>query len=297
LKKVLVTGATGMLGEKIVSFFSLSSNYKVFATYRHKKLLSYDNVKWEKVDLNNKSDLNKILIFVKPDIIIHCAANVNLEQCELDIADANYMHSNIINEFHISSPNSIFVYISTDSVFNGEKGDYSESDFPDPINNYALTKLKGENQVIKNFNKYLIIRTNIYGSHSVSNKTSLAEWAISKLNKNEAINGFDNVFFNPVYTLQLAMVIDTLLRSEVRGIVNVGCDEVISKFSFLKKVAKSFNFNQDLIIKSNSNNQMFLARRPLNTSLNNSLLESLIGKKLKLTDGINMLHNDLTNKY
>ena len=93
------------------------------------------------------------------------------------------------------------------------------------------------------------------------------------------------------------MVIDTLLRAEVMGIVNVGCDEVISKFSFLKKVAKSFNFNQDLIIKSNSNNQMFLAQRPMNTSLNNSLLESIIGKKLKLTDGINMLYNDLTNKY
>ena len=297
MKKVLVTGATGMLGEKIVSFFSLSSSYKVFATYRHEKILSNDNVKWDKVDLNNKADLNKILTLVKPDIIIHCAANVNLEQCELDIADANYMHSNIINEFYISSPNSLFVYISTDSVFNGEKGDYSEIDIPDPINNYALTKLKGENQVIKYFNKYLIIRTNIYGSHSISNKTSLAEWAISKLSKKEAINGFDNVYFNPVYTLQLAMAIDTLLRAEVMGIVNVGCDEVISKYSFLNKVAKSFNFNQDLINKSNSNNQMFLAKRPMNTSLNNSLLVSIIGKKLKLTDGINMLYNDLTNKY
>ena len=286
-----------MLGEKIVSFFSLSSSYKVFATYRHEKLFSNDNVKWEKVDLNNKADLSKILTLVKPDIIIHCAANVNLEQCELDIEDANYMHSNIINEFYISSPNSLFVYISTDSVFNGEKGDYSEIDIPNPINNYALTKLKGENQVIKNFNKYLIIRTNIYGSHSINNKTSLAEWAISKLSKKEVINGFDNVYFNPVHTLQLAMVIDTLLTAEVMGIVNVGCDEVISKFSFLKKVAKSFNFNQDLINKSNSNNQMFLAKRPMNTSLNNSLLESIIGKKLKLTDGINMLYNDLTNKY
>jgi dTDP-4-dehydrorhamnose reductase len=297
LKKVLVTGATGMLGEKIVSFFSLSSSYKVFATYRHKILLSNDNVTWENIDLNNKVDLNKFLTIVKPEIIIHCAANVNLEHCELDIADANYMHSNIINEFYNSSPSSVFVYISTDSVFNGEKGNYSESDFPDPINNYAITKVRGENQVIKYFNKYIIIRTNIYGSHSVNNKTSLAEWAISILNKNESINGFDNILFNPVYTLQLAMVIDTLLRSEFKGIVNVGCDEVISKFSFLKKIAESFNFNQDLIIKTNSNNQMFLARRPMNTSLNNSLLESIIGKKLKLTDGINMLYNDLTNKY
>lgn len=93
------------------------------------------------------------------------------------------------------------------------------------------------------------------------------------------------------------MVIEALIRIEARGIVNVACDEVISKFSFLKKIAKRFNFNQDLILKSNSSNQMFLARRPLNTSLNNSLLETLIGKKLKLTDGINMLYNDLNNKY
>ena len=286
-----------MLGEKIVKYFSLNSNYKVFATYRNAKLLSDKNILWNKVDLNNKTDLNKVLTYIQPDIIIHCAANVNLEQCELDIADANYLHSKIINEFYITSPNSIFVYISTDSIFNGEKGDYSESDSPDPINNYALTKLNGENEVIKKFNKYLIVRTNIYGSHSVGNKTSLVEWALSKLNKNESINGFNNVFFNPVYTLQLAIVIDTLLSLDARGIVNVGCDEVISKFSFLKKIAKTFDLTQDLIINTNSNNQMFLAKRPMNTSLNNTLLESIIGKKLKLTDGINMLYNDLTNKY
>jgi dTDP-4-dehydrorhamnose reductase len=71
---------------------------------------------------------------------------------------------------------------------------------------------------------------------------------------------------------------------------------VISKFSFLKKIAKSFDLNQDLIINTNSNNEMFVARRPLNTTLNNSLLEKIIGKKLKLTDGINMLHDDLINK-
>jgi dTDP-4-dehydrorhamnose reductase len=292
-----VTGATGMLGEKIVKYFSLNSFYKVFATYRNEKVLSNENISWNKIDLNNKTELNKILTSIEPDIIIHCAANVNLEQCELDIDDANYMHSNVINEFYIASPNSIFIYISTDSVFNGEKGDYSESDFPDPINNYALTKLNGENQVIKFYNKYLIIRTNIYGCHSVGNTTSLAEWALSKLSKNESINGFENVFFNPVYTLQLAMVIEALLRIEARGIVNVACDEVISKFSFLNKIAKRFNFNQDLILKSKSTNQNFLARRPLNTSLNNSLLETLIGKKLKLTDGMNMLYNDLNNKY
>ena len=292
-----MTGASGMLGEKIVNFFSLSDNYRVFATMRNEISYNNDKIIWKKIDLNNKIDLNELLNFVNPDIIIHCAANVNLDQCEIDNSDAIYLHSNIIKEFKISSPNSIFVYISTDSVFNGEIGDYSENDYPEPLNKYALSKLNGENQVKINFKNYLIIRTNIYGSHLTNNKSSLVEWAIDKLKKNEAINGFDDVFFNPVFTLQLAMVIDFLLRLEFRGLINVGCNEVVSKFSFLINIAKKFNLNENLIIRSTSKNHKFLAQRPMNTSLNNSLLESLIDKKLKLTDGINMLYNDLTNKY
>jgi dTDP-4-dehydrorhamnose reductase len=294
LKSVLVTGAGGMLGEKIVDFFSKFSEYKIFALNRNDEHPRNEKVTWENVDLNNKVRLGNLLKKLNPDIIIHCAANVNLDLSEIDSSDAIYLHSNIINEFKSSSPNSTFVYISTDSIFDGEKGNYNEKDLPNPLNKYAFSKLEGERKVAKLFKDHLIIRTNIYGYHS-NNKNSLAKWAITSLENGELINGFENVIFNPVYTLQLATIIEELLKSEFRGLINVGCDEVISKFSFLKLIAKRFNFNEDLIVKSHFDISKFKAPRPLNTSIDNSLVKCIINKNISLVEGILMLYNDLTN--
>ncbi len=296
MKKVLVTGAAGMLGEKIIKYFSSDDYYRVFATFRNEIGYTNEKILWKKIDLNDRSNLLKALNYIDPDIIIHCAANINLDQTELDNTDAKYIHSDIIKEFKQGSPNAIFVYISTDSIFNGKTGNYKESDDADPINKYALSKLDGESNVKKYFRNYIILRTNIYGYHSSSNKPSLAQWAISKLKNHEPINGFDDVIFNPVYTMQLAMIVEQLLKIEFRGLINVACDEIVTKHDFLIAIAKKFNFNEELITKSNSNKQSFIAARPLNTSLNNSLVNKIIGKNLSLSEGMQMLFNDFINK-
>ncbi len=282
-----------MLGEKIINFFSSNDIYKTFATFRNEIASRNENVFWKKIDLNDKYNFNLFLSHINPDIIIHCAANTNLDQCEIDNLDAVYLHSEIIEDIKLASPNSIFVYVSTDSIFNGKSGNYKENDIADPINKYAFSKLEGEKNVVKHFKDYIIIRTNIYGYHSSNNKPSLAQWAITKLKNNETINGFEDVFFNPVYTSQLAMVIQHLLKIDFRGLINVGCNETVSKYEFLLKIAKKFKFNENLIAKSSSNNHSFIAARPMNTSLNNEFIKTKLENKISLDDGIEMLFNDL----
>ncbi len=294
MKNILVTGAGGMLGEKIVKYFDSQNQFTVYGTIRNRIPFEGGNVKWENLDLCNQKELHNLLNNIKPSIIIHCAANINIDNCEINSDDSEYLHSNIIEEFKKSSPNSLFIYISTDSIFNGETGNYSEQDTPGPINKYALSKLNGEFQVKYFFKEFIIIRTNIFGFHSIQNKTSLAEWALEKLNKNESINGFDDVIFNPVYTVQLAFVINNLINLNYRGIIHVGSSSRISKFSFLNLLALKFNFNENLIQRTLSQDYNFKAMRPKNTFLNTSKLEKLMDK-LDLNEGLNMLYNDILN--
>jgi dTDP-4-dehydrorhamnose reductase len=294
MKNILVTGAGGMLGEKIVDFFSKSIEYNIFASYRTNKPLNEFGATWLMVDLKNKTDFKDLLLVSRPDIIIHCAAFVNLDQCEIDDSESKYLHYQLVKEFANVCPNAYFIYISTDSVFDGETGNYSEYDIANPLNKYALTKCAGEKEVVNQFKQHLVIRTNIYGFHSNNGYSSLAEWAITKLSNNEVIGGFDDVIFNPVYTLQLAYVIDELVKLNYIGIVNVGCDEVISKFNFLKLLAKQFSFSEKLVLKTNSLNQKFTANRPLNTSLNTTLLKNKVNINLNLKHGVTMLFNDMT---
>ena len=297
MKNILITGANGMLGEQAFKVFSKNKAFKVYGTYRNDHKNRVDQVFWKRIDLTNRDELHKLLKIVKPDIILHCAADVNIDNCEIDISNAEYLHSKIIKEFKKQCPNSLFIYISTDSIFNGEKGNYDEYDVPKPLNNYSKTKILGEELVKKSFHDFIIIRTNIFGFHTDNKKTSLAEWVLNNLMNDKHINGFEDIIFNPLYTLQLIHVIDILLKSEFKGIINVGSSEFISKYDFIMSIAQIFQYEKNLIIKSKSTDFVFKAKRPKNTSLNITLLKKTTNLELSLKDGLEMLKSDLqTNK-
>ena len=126
-----------------------------------------------------------------------------------------------VYNLHVSSTSQLanfdsvekFIYISTDSLFDGQKGDYTESDLVNPLNYYAITKSKGEEVVLKSDKQYAVVRTNIIGFHKPL-RNSLFEWAYKSLNEKAQIKGFTNVYFNPLCCLVLAQGISELLHRE-----------------------------------------------------------------------------------
>lgn len=297
MSKILITGAGGMLGGSLVDFFSQDPEKLIFGTYLNSLIVPERvNVAKIKVDLTNISELSNLLITVKPDIIIHCAADVNIEAIEENIENAMYLHAEIIREFKMFSPGSLLVYISTDSVHNGNAALYGEKSIPDPINNYAFTKVIGESIAVDQFSEYIIIRTNIFGRHTTKDRTSLAEWAIRNLTMGKVINGFDDILFNPLHTKQLAEVLNDLLIHKVRGIVNVVSDEVVSKYDFLVLLAEKFKLSKELIIKSKSTLMKSKVKKPLNTTLSNLLMTEYLGRKISIIHGIQNLYDEYQKK-
>ncbi len=296
MKKILITGSNGMLGKDIVEVLP---EEKDFLIYGFDKRFNLKIPKDQQIigDLTDFDFLREEINKIKPDIIVHCAAIVNLNICEENKKAADALHcevTNILSSF--KSKSTKFIYISTDSVFDGKSGDYTETDTPNPINYYAKSKLKGERIALQNNKNTIIVRTNIYGfNYPLGN--SLAEWAIKNLKQGKSINGFTDTIFNAIYTKQLARIIMYLIQSNYIGILNIAGNEYVSKYEFLLLLAKVFNYSPDLIIKSSSNDMNFIVSRPQNTSLNISNLNNVINEIPNLNEGLNEFYKDYKKTF
>lgn len=293
--RILVTGSSGMLGKDIVKI--LSNDVDCFVVGFDKAVNPYLSTDHQVIgDLTDLKFLSSSLDKINPDVIIHCAAIVNVDECETNKSMAETLHCDVTGILaRYKNGFTRFIHISTDSVFDGQKGNYTEEDIPNPINYYAKTKRYGEIAVLENNHNAVVIRTNIYGFHLETGK-SLVEWAINNLRQGKSISGFTDVYFNPVYTKQLGEVIKEIIPAKYfKGILNVSSKEYSSKYEFLLRIARQFNFNTDLIIKNSVKKFQFLAPRPINTTLNTNLLRSEFKKELTLQEGISALGKDYEN--
>ena len=276
-----------MLGSAIVSKLLLQNTFEVF-------VISNSNfISNEKVSLITIQDLEKFTF----DVFFHCAAEVNVNLCERNFEHALKANSDYTSLLFNKVFAKKYFYISTDSIYEGIYGNYTEIDSPKPLNNYSKSKLNGEIQVQLATNKYYIVRTNIFGKYSKS-KSSLFEWAESEFKQGNHVNGFTNVFFNPLYVGHLTEVLFEILHKNLEfGVYNVGCSEYISKYDFLVKVADFFGISQNFVVPTNFNFPNDVAPRPLNTTLNcKKLIRSINGINLSIERSFSLLNEDLTIK-
>ncbi|MFH2142108.1 MAG: UDP-4-amino-4,6-dideoxy-N-acetyl-beta-L-altrosamine transaminase, partial [Bacteroidota bacterium] len=165
------------------------------------------------------------------------------------------------------SEKSKFIYISTDSVYEGLKGDYSESEVNDnQMNYYGSTKYAGE-KVVNQLGNTLILRTNIFGWH-FQNKKSIGEWIVDNLSANNSINGFEDASFSSIYTMEFARIIDISIKKNISGTYNCASADSLSKYGFAVKLAKKFGFMESLVKPISIEDFSFKAKRGKRLSLN-----------------------------
>jgi len=289
--KVLVTGSSGMLGKDICGTLD-SDRHDVFGVSKEIGH-SLRNDRQFQGDLTNQDFINDVLEKVEPDVIVHCAAIVNVDECEKNRELVHNVHVRSTEALASYRPGNVrFIYISTDSVFDGKTGNYSEDDDTHPLNYYASSKLEGEKAALKNNPNSVILRTNIYGFHIPPGK-SLTEWAIENFRLNKTINGFNDTIFNPLYTRQLALTIrQCFMNDDVCGIWNVASEGSLSKYEFLVKLARTFNYSESLVVQNSMENVTFTAPRPKKTFLNTSKLKSTFNVVLDLQSGLENYKED-----
>jgi dTDP-4-dehydrorhamnose reductase len=277
MKKVIVTGASGLLGSNII--FKALNKYKTIGLDIIDNPF-FSNVKYLNIDLVQKNQL-KIIEKEKPDLIINCAAFVNVDGCEKDPEKA-YL-SNVVTTKNItelcSKINCFLIHISTDSVFDGKKGNYSEKDKTNPINVYGKTKLEAEKVIEQNDIDYCITRTNIYGWNK-QDKFSLAEWMINKLENNNELPAFFDTIFTPILVNNLIYALFEIYEKNITGIVHLAGSESCSKYHFAKLISEIFDFNTDLVKKISISELNLPAKRGKNLSLNTFNAQNILDTKL-----------------
>lgn len=289
--RVLITGSTGMLGKNIVESFLEKSTFEIYGISR-KRIQDTQRYQHIAVDLSDFSLLKQIMADVNPQIIVHCAGNVNVDDCENNKEYAYNLHVNSTDILaSYNPPRTKFIYISTDSVYDGSRFNHSEVEETSPSNYYAKTKLEGEKCAQRRNQNTLILRTNIYGFKSHAG-TSLAEWALGNLAQNLTIDGFEDVFFNPVYTKQFARLIHSVIDAGFKGTVNIGSNSFVSKYDFLIRLCEQSGFSKDLVRKRCIDHKRFAAQRPMNTTMDVSRLKSIIGQVPDFQSGIEEMKID-----
>ncbi|MDA7441041.1 sugar nucleotide-binding protein [Candidatus Pseudothioglobus singularis] len=269
LKKALILGGSGMLGRDIVAIFSkkfiIKSTHFLNPTYEDS--IFFDVQK-------NPELLNKLISEFKPDIIVNCIAIVALNYCEEEPSICKRINGGFCGSIVQAVKDAgledrcCLMHISTDSIYcekNINNHSYKETDNLCSNNMYSRSKIIGE-RAYSNYNgRKLLIRTAIYGSKSKPGK-GLLNWIVSSIKSNNAITGWTNVFFSPISTYRLSLILLDLLESNASGVFNVGSEDYCSKYEFIQQVINNFGskckFKPE--IYKNNEDRCF---RPLSTIL------------------------------
>lgn len=240
MKKILVLGIKGMAGHVVFKSLPLMGNYEVYGIARN--VNASNNV--FNLDVTNTEELSKI-IDLKFDVIINCIGILN-KDAEENPHKAIWYNSYFphLLEALTKNTNTKVISISTDCVFSGKKGGYTEKDFKDGEGYYAQSKALGE---IEN-DKDLTIRTSIIGPELNSEGIGLFHWFMQQKN---AINGYTQAFWSGITTIELTKVIDQAIQQNISGLIIVAGGEKIDKHSLLSLFNKVFRKNS-LTINENS---------------------------------------------
>lgn len=242
----------------------------------------FNDIKTDCLDLRDRDAVGRIMKYRDFDVLIHTAAMINVDGCEERPDLAKELNSDVTE--HLAEicreKNALMVYISTDAVFDGEKeGQYTEEDEVNPINVYGETKLMGERAVSSLLEKYLILRTNIYG-WNLQDKMSFAEWVLNSLEDGKEMTMFRDVMYTPVYTGNFALVLEELLEKNITGLYHLTGDEVCSKLDFGLALARVFSKDNSGISSISVEEFHFKAPRSKNMSLDNGRIKKLLSTPL-----------------
>lgn len=200
------------------------------------------------VDLLADGAVERLLDETQPDWVIHCAALANLEDCEAHPVLAEQLNTHLPAKLaaHVARGGARLVHVSTDAVFDGQTGGYSEQDTPNPLSIYARTKLAGEHGVMDANPEAIIARVNLFG-WSPSGRRSLAEFFFNNLSAGKRVMGFTDVYFCPLLANDLAAIFLKMLRRNLSGLYHVVSRECLSKYEFGVRLADQFELDSSLI--------------------------------------------------
>ncbi len=290
--RLLITGVSGMLGHALIRL--ASEEHEAWGSYKFHPV-SFPQGQTFAMDLVDETQVKERVMSLRPEAIVHAAALTGVDECEKDPLLANRINVQATKSLArmAGELGAGFIYISTDYVFDGSKGDYAETDTPSPISVYGTSKLLGEEAVRASCPRALVIRTSIFG-FNIQNKAGAVEYVLKSLRRGEPITRFADQFATPIYTGDLSRLILELLARGSEGVFHVSGGEKVSRYTFALKVADVFSLSREMIRPVPFKHLEGLAKRPRDSSLSGEKVERHLEMQLpKVEEGLGRLRKDL----
>lgn len=266
-KRVVITGGSGLLALNWAC--AVRNDWDVVLGVHHHAVQLRATSQY-RLDLDDLHKLDRQIVEIAPDLIVHAAGLTNVSDCEKEPALAEMVNATLAKNIAIvsKSKNIKLIHISTDHLFSGENSFYSEDSMPAPQNEYARSKLLAEKLVQEVCPDALILRTNFFGwGHA--QRHSFSDWIIYSLREGKTLSMFDDVYISPILADTLACFSHKLVEKGASGIFNLVGSERVSKYDFAIKLAKHFKLPVELINHDKIANAKLFVSRPNDMSLSN----------------------------
>lgn len=261
MAEVLITGASGLLGSALMGKFGFSrSVVGTFGSRPRPGLVP--------LDVTDPAAVERLVEEARPAIIVHAAAQANVDGCEINRNEA--YRANVIGTENVARAaariGALMVFFSSDYVFDGEAGPYSEGDPPGPVNYYGWTKLQGERAVIESEADSILVRTSSVFGPDPEGRNFLVR-LVNALGRGEPFKVPGDQYSTPTLADNLAEAVVELVRSRHTGIYHVAGTDWLSRHTLALMAARLFGMDQELIVPVSSDELGQPATRPLRAGL------------------------------
>ena len=269
MMRILLTGANGFLGYYL-SKQLLEREHEVIATGRGECRLPFNDNKlfrYESIDFTDPFAAHDVFDKYRPEVVVHAGAMSKVDECEQNQWQAyvTNVEGTVTMLLNAEEHKSFFVFVSTDFIFDGEKGNYNEDDLPAPVNFYGKTKLEAEEAVKEYEYDWAIARTILVYGKPVTGKSNIMTVVKEKLEKGEEYNAVNDQLRTPTYVEDLAAGIISIIERKAKGIYHLSGEDVLTPYEMACKVADHLGLNRSLIKKVTAADFSQPAKRPPKT--------------------------------
>lgn len=281
--KVVITGSNGLLGQSLLNLFlKEKEKYQVFGFSRGKNRSGREDFEYLSIDITDEVLLKKEIKEIDPDFIINTAAMTQVDACETNKKACDILNVEVVKWLTEVSKeiNSHLIHISTDFIFDGkkEKGYYKETDTPNPLSYYGLSKLKSEAVLTNSKINYTILRTIlVYGFVYDMNRNNIVLWVKKMLEDKKEITIVNDQYRTPTFVEDLAMACKVSIDKRATGIFNISSNELLSVYEIAQQIAVAFNLDKSLIKPISTSTLNQTAPRPEKTGFDLSKTNKELG--------------------
>jgi dTDP-4-dehydrorhamnose reductase len=311
MKKILITGSNGLLGQKLVELLTQNTTgrytaagkpyYQVIATARGENRLPFtDGYEYQSMDITSREQVLEVVANTNPDVIIHTAAMTNVDQCETE-KNACWSQNVSSVEYLVEACSKIdcfLLHLSTDFIFDGKSGPYNEEAEANPISFYGWSKYAAEKLLTNSNIRWAIARTVlVYGIAHDMSRTNIILWVKKSLEDGKNIKVVTDQWRTPTLAEDLAKGCALIAEKEVEGIFNISGKDFLTPYEMAIMTADYFKLDKLLIAQADSTTFSQPAKRPPRTGFNLSKSQQVLGyEPVSFTEGIEVLAGQISKK-